>query len=252
MNPLANITINEKALITKILYQPLFNLLMLLYVYLPGQDLGVAIIALTLIIRIVLYPSYVKTLRSQQDMKKIQPEIDAIKKQYQGDQTKQSEETMRVYRENKINPLGGCLQLIIQLPFLYALYRVFMFGLTTDSLKLLYTWFPHAPVEINTMFLGFMHIKAWEVNLATPNIYMAVLAGIAQLLQSWLAAKFNPTPSNGGVAKLINMQMLYLFPIITLVVVMNLPAGVGLYWIASAVFMSLQQLMVTNQFKEVK
>src|SRR4030042_5865588 len=124
-----SVVLNEKALMTKILYQPLFNILMLFYVYFPGHDFGIAIIILTLIIRLLLYPSYVKTLMAQQALKKIQPQIDEIRKLHSKDQAKQSEELMKIYQSNKVNPLSSCLPLLIQLPILYALYRVFMAGL---------------------------------------------------------------------------------------------------------------------------
>jgi len=252
MTPTAMMTLNENALMTKILYQPLFNILMLFYVYIPGHDLGVAIIVLTLIIRLVLSPSYAQTLRAQQEMKRIQPEIDEVRKLHPGDQAKQSEETMKIYKANKVNPLGSCLPLLIQLPILYALYRVFIAGLNGDSLKLLYSWFPQIPTAINTTSLSFLHIKAWEINLAAPNIYLAILAGVAQLAQSWLTMKFNPTPSGGGVAKMINMQMLYLFPVITVFIGMSFPAALALYWVATTVFTVIQQIIVMNQFKTSK
>jgi len=244
--------LNEKSLVTQILYQPLFNILMLFYVYFPGHDFGIAIIILTLIIRLILYPSYVKTLLSQQTLKKIQPQIDEIRKLHSKDQAKQSEELMKVYQSNKVNPLSSCLPLLIQLPILYALYRVFIAGLNADSLKLLYSWFPHIPTEINTISLGFLHIKALEINLAVPNIYLAVIAGVAQLIQSWLMMKFNPITSKGGAAKIISTQMMYLFPVITVFIGMSLPAALALYWVATTVFTVIQQLIVMNKFKEVE
>ena len=240
--------LSEKAWMTKLLYQPLFNVLMLLYVYLPGHDLGVAIIVLTLIIRIILYPSYLQTLRAQQGLKKIQPEIDEIRKLHKDNQAKQSEELMKVYKENKVNPLGSCLPLLIQLPILYALYRVFMAGLNVDSLHLLYSWFPHIPADINPMFLSFVGIKSLEVNLAVSNIYLAVLAGIAQFWQGWLMMKFNPAPKEGA-AKIINLQMTYLFPVVTIFIGLSLPAALALYWVATTVFTGIQQLIVIYQFK---
>jgi len=249
MKPIVLTTLNEKALLTQILYQPLFNILMLFYVYLPGHDLGLAIIALTLIIRLALAPSYVQTLRAQQELKRIQPEIDEIRKLHKDDQAKQSEALMNVYKANKVNPFSSCLPLLIQLPILYALYRVFMAGLNGDSLKLLYSWFPQVPTEINTAFLHWLNIPALEINLAHPNIYLAVLAGVAQLVQSWLMMKFNPTPQGSGTMKLINMQMMYLFPVLTVFIGMSLPAALALYWAATTVFTVIQQALVMNQFK---
>lgn len=243
------VTISKTALITKILYQPLFNVLMLLYVYIPGRDLGLAIIGLTLIIRLILHPSYVQTLRAQQQLKNIQPEIDRVKDLHKDDKAKQSQELMQVYKDNKVNPLGSCLPMIIQLPILYALYRVFMVGLNTDSLDLLYSWFPHVPTTINNIFLGFTGIAFLQIDLATPNVYLAIIAGVAQLIQSWLMSKLNPIGQGGGAAKIINMQMMYLFPVITVMIGLSLPAALALYWVATTVFTVIQQIIVMYQFK---
>lgn len=228
---------------TKLLYKPLLNVLMLLYVYIPGHDFGVAIIALTLIIRVILFPSYLGTLKSQWALKKIQPKLDEIKKLYKDDKTKQSEEMMKIYKEHKVNPLGSCLPLLIQLPILFALYRVFSVGLTDAALQHLYGWFPKAPESINTIFLAFTHIPSLQINLAHPNIYLAIIAAVSQLVQSWLTTKFQPIQGE-GMAKMINTQMLYLFPVMTGFIAWSLPAALALYWIATTVFTVIQQLFV--------
>jgi len=242
-NSLANFSLNESSWMTKLLYKPLFNVLMLLYVYIPGHDLGIAIIALTLIIRVILFPSYLGTLKSQWALKQIQPKLDEIKKLHQDDKTKQSQEMMRIYKEHKVNPLGSCLPLLIQIPILFALYRVFSVGLTNDSLQHLYNWFPMVPDVINTTFLSFTNIPWLQINLAHPNMYLAVIAGVSQLFQSWLTTKFQPAQGE-GMAKMINTQMLYLFPVMTGFIAWSLPAALALYWIATTVFTIIQQLFV--------
>jgi len=244
-------TFNEASLMTKILYKPLFNVLMLLYVYMPGHDLGLAIILLTLIIRIILFPSYVSTLKSQQALKKIQPHIDEIREKYKDDKNQQSQELLKIYSENKVNPMGSCLPLIIQLPILFALYRVFAFGLSADSLNHLYSWFPKVPDGINTIFLSFTGVEALTIDLAQPNIYLAISAGLIQLLQSWLMSKFQPAPKDStGMAKMISTQMIYFFPIITVFIGMSLPAALALYWVATTLFMVIQQVIVLKSFKK--
>ena len=231
---------------TKLLYKPLLNILMLLYVYIPGHDFGVAIIVLTLIIRVILFPSYVQTLKSQWELKKIQPKIDEMKKLYKDDKAKQSQEMMKIYQEHKVNPMASCLPLIIQLPILYALYRVFSVGLTTDGLNHLYSWFPHVPETINTTFLAFTGIPWLQVNLAVPNIGLAITAGVVQLIQSWLMTKFQPTQGE-GIAKAVNMQMVYLFPVMTAFIAWSLPAALAIYWVATTAFTILQQLIVMSK-----
>src|SRR3989339_247837 len=89
------------------LYQPLFNLLVLLYNYIPGHDFGIAIILLTLLIRFILYPLSVKAFDSQRTIQKIQPQIQEIQKKYKDDKEKQAKETMEIYKKEKINPFSG-------------------------------------------------------------------------------------------------------------------------------------------------
>ncbi|MEA1909982.1 MAG: YidC/Oxa1 family membrane protein insertase [Patescibacteria group bacterium] len=244
MGNLANFTINPDSWITKILYQPLFNVLMLFYVYIPGNDLGIAIIALTLLIRLILFPSYLKTLKAQQALKEIQPQIKEIQEKYKNDQAQQSKELMKVYQDNKVNPLGSCLPMLIQLPILYALYRVFVFGLNADSLTLLYTWFPKVPEVVDTHFLSFLGNPSLVIDLAVPSLLLAIIAGVGQLFQSWLLFKSNTTGQEQGVAKMVSTQMIYIFPVITVLISMNLPAALALYWAATAIFTALQQLLI--------
>lgn len=230
---------------TKFLYKPLFNVLMFFYIYIPGGDLGVAIIILTLLIKVILFPSYVKTLKSQQDMKKIQPKIEELKKRYKDDKTKQSQELMKVYQEHKVNPLGSCLPLLIQLPILFALYRVFAFGVTNESLAFLYTWFPNVPEVINPIFLAFTGVSWLQIDLAASNIYLAVIAGIVQFFQGYLMMKSQPVSADGGaMAQMISKQMTYLFPVITIFIAMSLPAALALYWVATTFFTVIQQVIV--------
>ncbi len=228
----------------KLLYVPILNILVLLYVYIPGQDLGLAIIAITLLTRALLHPSYRNTLKAQRDIQKIQPYIDKIKIEFKDDPKRQSEETMKLYQEHKVNPLGSCLPLIIQLPIVFALYRVFIAGLDTSSLEHLYSWFPNAPQQLHTIFLAFTHIPELTIDLTKPSLYLAIIAGLAQFLQSWVTTKRSNTSSQkiGGV----NTQMIFVlvFPFITLGLALTLPSALSLYWATTTVVMTLEQLWV--------
>jgi len=225
----------------KLLYVPLLNLLVLLYVYIPGQDLGLAIVAITLLIRAVLHPSYRSTLKAQRDLQKVQPYLEKIKTEFKDDQKRQSEEMMRVYKEHKINPLGSCLPLLIQLPIVIALYRVFIAGLDTSSLAHLYTWFPNAPEQLHTVFLAFTHIPQLAVDLTTRNIYLAVLAGLAQLIQSLITMKRTPASSKSNP---LGNKFILIFPVVTFGLAMTLPSALSLYWAATTLIMTLEQLWV--------
>src|SRR4051812_24367868 len=93
---------NENSIITKLLYKPLLNVLFLFYAILPVKDLGLAIILLTIVIRLILFPSYLSNLRSSQKMRELQPHLNALKEKHKGDQQKQAEATMALYKEHRV------------------------------------------------------------------------------------------------------------------------------------------------------
>lgn len=229
--------------IGKILYAPLLNILVLLYVYIPGQDLGLAIIAITLLVRAVLHPSYRTTLKAQRDMQRIQPYIEKIKIELKDDPKRQSEEMMKLYKEHKVNPLGSCLPLIIQLPIVLALYRVFIAGLDTKSLAYLYSWFPNVPEQLHTNFLSFLGNSHLVVDLTSRNIYLAIIAGVAQLLQTIITMRRTTTTSTNKTSSFAN-QFMYVFPIMTFGLALTLPSALSLYWATTTLVMTLEQLWV--------
>jgi len=219
-----------------VLYEPLFNALVLLYEYIPGRDFGIAVIFLTLIIRFLLYPLMMKSIRSQKIMAELQPKIKEIQEKYKDDKEKQTKEMMELYKREKFNPFGGCLPLLIQLPLLLALYRVFWSGLSEGAMSHLYSFVPN-PGVINPMFLGFLDLSA-------PNVVMAILAGAAQFFQTKTMSVKNPPDQKNQLSGLMQKQMLYFFPIFTVVILLKLPAAIGLYWIITALFSVWQQRLV--------
>ena len=226
------------------LYQPLFNALIFLYQFLPGKDFGIAIIVLTSIIRIILTPSMMRSLKSQKLMVTVQPKIKEIQQKHKDNPKKQTEEIMTIYKDNHINPLDSLILLLIQLPILLALYRVFWVGLNPEELNYLYS-FVSRPEIINFTFLGL-------INLSQPSLLLAVLAGIAQLIQSKTMPQAKKDSSGdknqNQVANIMSGQMLYLFPVITVLILLKMPSAVGLYWIVTTIFSIVQQYLI---FKKV-
>lgn len=230
-----------KSAFNLILYQPLFNILILLYEYLPGHDFGVAVIALTVIIRIILYPLMGKSIKSQKVLMELQPKIKEIQKQYRDDKEKQTRALMGLYQKEKFNPFGGCLPLLVQFPILIALYQVFWKGLRTEEMIYLYNFVPN-PGQINPTFLGI-------INLAQPNIFLAILAGISQFFQSKMMTPTiqkatEKTDQMGQFSQIMQKQTLYFFPIFTFFILWKLPAAIGLYWIITTLFSIIQQYLI--------
>ncbi|PJE57638.1 MAG: hypothetical protein COU82_00835 [Candidatus Portnoybacteria bacterium CG10_big_fil_rev_8_21_14_0_10_38_18] len=213
-----------------ILYRPIFNVLVFLYNIVPGHDFGIAIILLTILILAVLYPLSYKLIKSRQALTVIQPKIKEIQNKYKNKE-EQAREMMKAYKEHNINPVSGCLPLLIQLPILIALYRVLLNVLKPGSLSVLYPFIEN-PGTINSLFFGVL-------NLAKASPILAGLAGLSQFLYSKLMMKYSPpTPQPSqqkgamDIQKMIGKQTTYIFPFMIVIFGLSVPAGLTLYWIA--------------------
>ena len=227
-----------KQLYTTLLYEPTLNLLVFLYNIVPGNDLGVAIILLTIIIKLILYPFSVKSIKSQRELQKIQPQIAELQKKYKDQKETMSKELMALYRREKINPFSSCFPLLIQLPFLIAVFQVFGSGLSTENLTGLYP-FIHNPVQLNHFTLGIF-------DLSKGNLILAALAGLAQFWQSRMLVTKKPPMNVPGskdesMTAAMNKQMVYFMPLITVLIGAKLPGGLALYWFFSTLLTIAQQ-----------
>lgn len=226
-----------------LIYQPLLNALVFLYQTAAFQDLGVAIIILTIAIRIVLFPIFQKSIHHQMVMQEIQPKIKKIQEEYKGNYEKQSQAIMAVYRDHKINPFSGFFLLLIQLPILIALYRIFLNVSNPDVLGNLYPFVP-PPTELEPQLFGL-------INLTKPNIVIVGLAVITQYFQSWLTLVKTPGAQASRAAK-IGQKIAWITPLITLIILWRLPAAVGLYWLTTSVFSIFQQSVVNKKIRDGK
>ncbi|MFA5359814.1 MAG: YidC/Oxa1 family membrane protein insertase [Patescibacteria group bacterium] len=227
-----------------IFYQPILNLLVFLYNIVPGHDIGVAIIIMTVIIKLILLPLSKQSIKSQASLQELQPKIEEIKKKYADKKEEQGRAMMQLYKENKVNPFSSCLPLLIQLPFLWAVFMVFRDGLSGQSLNLVYS-FIYQPEVINTMSLGF-------VNLAERNVVLAVLAGLAQFWQAKMMITKRPEVQGGGakdedMMAIMNKQMVYMMPALTVFIGLSFPGGLALYWLVTTLLTALQQLYLFKQ-----
>ena len=222
-------------------YKPILNALIFLTTVLPGHDLGLAVILLTVIIRTLMFPMTHKMLKTQNAMKNIEPEV---KKIYADNKNKedQAKALMELYKKHGINPLSGFFILLIQLPILFAMYQVFLYGLPFPAGDVYV--FLKIPENINTMFLGF-------ISLTSANIGLAALAALSQFWQAKLA--FPPktiSPAKGDMGQAMQWQMLYVFPFIIFILGFKLPAAVSLYWTAMNVFAIVHEAHVRKKARE--
>jgi len=230
-------------LFTVIFYQPILNLLVFLYNTVSFNDFGIAIILMTVVIKLVFWPLGRKAIKSQKALQDLQPKIEEIKQQYKDDKAGLSRATMDLYKNNKVNPFSSCLPLLIQLPFLWAVYRVFRDGIA-NNLELVYS-FIIKPEHINTISFGFL-------DLSHKNIYLAVLAGLAQFWQAKMMITKKPAIKTPGsrdesMTAIMNKQMLYFMPAITVFIGASLPGGLTLYWFIFTLLTALQQILTFNK-----
>jgi len=227
-----------------ILVQPLFNLLLVIYAYLPGHDFGVAIILFTVLVRLVLWPLVNRQLHSQRAMQKLAPEVARIKKESAGDRQLESKLLMELYKERGVSPFGSLLPLLIQLPIFLALYIVLRDMVKPHEVaQLAYPAVKHIPYvahllvhggAIDPTFLG-------VINLAKPAVVLAVTAALAQFIQAkQLAPKTPPTDTQAKAVQ----SMTFVFPVITFLVALSLPAALALYWTATSLMAVFQQWLV--------
>lgn len=223
---------------TTIIYQPLFNLLVWLYQAIPGHDIGIAIILLTIAVKLIFYPLSLQSIRSQKALQTLQPKLDELKKKYGDKKEELARATMELYKSEKVNPLSSCLPLLIQLPVFIALYQVLQKGLGTTDFSLLYPFIP-SPGALNSMSFGVL-------DLSKPAIVLAILAGAAQFWQSKMLVHTRQPKVEGAkdesMTAIMNKQMLYVMPAMTVFIGWRLPAGLALYWLVTTLLTALQQL----------
>lgn len=230
-----------------VLYEPLVNFLAFLISIIPGGDVGLAIILLTLLVKIILYPLSQKALVGQAKMNTLAPLINKIK-QSGVSKEEQARQTFELYKTHKTNPFSGCLLIFIQIPIIFALYYVFLKGLSFDG-GVLYS-FVDTPSNINMSFLGLIDIHE-------KSLLLAVLAGISQYFQAYFMPK-PPTPTGDGnsfqdsFAKSMHIQMKYVFPFLITFIAYNVSGAIALYWVTSNIFAVGQQIYAQKSHRDGK
>jgi YidC/Oxa1 family membrane protein insertase len=182
---------------------------------------GWSIVLVTVLIKLVFFRLSASSYRSMAGMRKIQPKLQALKEKFGDDKQQLSQETMRLYREAKVNPLGGCLPILIQIPFFIALYWVLI-----ESVEL-----RQAP------FIAWIH----DLAAADPLHILPVIMGITMLVQQ----KLNPPPPDPTQAK-----MMMLLPVLFTGLFWGFPAGLVLYWIVNNTLSIAQQWVITRRYQE--
>ena len=207
------------------LAKPLMILLNFFYKYV--HNYGVAIILLTILIKLLFYPLTQKSYESMKKMKDLQPHIQRLKEQYKDNKAQLNQEIMQLYKKYKVNPFGGCLPIIIQIPVFFALYRALL-----ASIEL-----RHAPF---IPYLPFTD-KVWLIDLSVKDPYYItpVLMGLSMFVQQKM------TPTGGGDA--LQEKLMYFMPIFLTFLFLNFPSGLVVYWLVNNLLSIAQQYMVNKK-----
>jgi YidC/Oxa1 family membrane protein insertase len=233
--------------------KPLYNGLIFIASWVPGHNLGIAIILLTLVVKLILLIPNQHALEGQKKLQELQPRMEEIKKKYPNDPTKVQEETMRLWKEMEINPLQSCLPTLLQLPILIGLFFVIQSGVSVETSKhLLYSFYHNLPSGFfSNQFLGF--------DLLQPSVYIfPPLLVILQFIQMKMMMAKSKKKKQEIIAKPAGKKswipeldqqtvMMYTMPLMIGFFAFKFPAAVSLYWGISTLFGIAQQWYVMHE-----
>lgn len=229
------------------LVEPIYNAFIFFVGIMPGGDAGLAIIAITLVMRIVLYPVFTASIRTQMGMQAMQPELEEVAEKFKNDKAALAHERLALLRKHKVNPLSGILALAVQLTLIIALYfALFQEGFPEVNTDLLYS-FVSVPTAISTNFFGLL-------DLLTPNhILLALLVAASQYLAIRLTLRRTPLPASAAPEKVAMMRMqqnmmLYVMPAAMAGVSYFFAGAIGLYFLAGNVISIGQEWLIRNKY----
>lgn len=240
------------------LVHPLISLLVLSYDVIP--DFGLAVVIVTVFIRILLYPVFRAQVRSSRAMQELAPALNEIKKKYGNDRMRFAQEQQKLFAERGVQPLAGCLPILIFFPVLFAMYAAFQQvgglgvpALTAQELRdrVLWPFVPLPPGLGPTDHLNLAaHWLPWLDNLAQPDHLffgfigpLPILSAVLQLVASIQALPRRPAQTDDPNTRMMQ-QMTYFLPIMTIVLFKDLAAGVFIYYITTTIFQIVQQYFV--------
>jgi YidC/Oxa1 family membrane protein insertase len=225
-----------------VVYQPMYNALAFIIGFVPGADVGIAVILLTIVVRLILFPLAFSATRTQMAMREIDPELKKLREELKDNKEELARKTMTLFREHKINPFASFLFLLIQLPIIIGLYAVFRIESSSLSFDqtILYP-FVHAPEGASLIFLGL-------IDLAGKSILLALIVAATQFAYSRLMMPKAPQATGKAfqddLSKSMHIQMRYVFPIVIGFIAYATNGVIALYFIVSNLFGIVQELVV--------
>ena len=234
------------ALFHALVYDPIYNGLVFFVDVLPSHDMGVAVVIVTIVVRIILFPLSRIAIQTQMKMKEVAPDVETIKKKYQKPE-EQGRAILDLYREKRVRPFAGFLLLLVQLPILIGLYWVFAQGGLPDvDTDILYALVP-VPGTVDMEFLGF-------INMSEPSFALALLAGVVQFIYTRLSmgprGQLTATEASlsKDMARTFDLQARYMLPTLIGVIGFFIASAAPLYWLTGNLFMIGQELLSGRRF----
>jgi len=238
------------ALWNTVFYQPIYNILIFIINNITFHDVGFAIIIVTVIVKLILSPLTRKSIKSQILMKRMEPELKQIKKDFPNKE-EQAKKTFELYKKYGTNPFSGCLVVILQLPVIFALYYVFYKGLSINT-SIIYS-FIQIPTSLHTNFLGLLE-------MSSHSIFLGIFAGVTQFVQGYLSAPVKPgkveivkedaavpKPFQEQLSDSMQMNVRYILPVFIAFIAWKISAAGALYWIVSNIFTIVQEWYIRRQ-----
>lgn len=236
-------------------YRPILNALVYLTSILPSKDFGLAIIILTILIRLLLHPFARKVSEDQKILQEIQPKLREIQEKYKNDREKFVQESLKIFREKNINPFLGIFLALIQLPFLIGIFLAIR-SLSADKeifSKDLY-WFLKGNSKISFSFLGLIDLSKnplWKIENKTfiywPAIPLILVTFLIWIFHLRMISMASPSPQKQ--IKILQQGLNYFLSLMFFYLLLNLPAGVSLYWLVSSLIGIFQQRSATSLLK---
>ncbi|MFA6251259.1 MAG: YidC/Oxa1 family membrane protein insertase [Candidatus Paceibacterota bacterium] len=240
-----------QALWNSVFYQPIYNILIFIIDNITFGDVGFAIILVTIIVKLILAPLTRKSIKSQILMKKMEPELKQIKKDFPNKE-EQAKKTFELYKKYGTNPFSGCLVVILQLPVIFALYYVFYKPFAVDP-SLIYS-FIQTPDSLHTNFLGL-------IEMGSKSLFLGIFAGVTQFIQGYLSSPVKPkveivkgtteVPApktfQEQLSESMQMNVKYILPVFIAFIAWKISAAVALYWIVSNIFTIVQEWYIRRK-----
>lgn len=230
------------------LYQPLYNGLIFLVDVVPAASVGLAVVLLTILVKLALFPLSIKAVKTQIAVRAVEPELKKVREENKENKQEQARLIMELYRREGINPFSGFVVVLIQLPIIFALYWVFFRGgLPVINIDLLYSFVP-IPENMNMAFL-------WIADVSGRSAVLALAAGATQYFQIKftlppMAERKSAASFKDDLARSFQLQMRYVMPVVVVLIAYFISAAIALYWTTSNVFAIGQELVVRKRYRK--